>query len=182
MRPAPDEAPPGAADAAVLVPVYRDAGARLCMVFVRRTEGGVHGGQIAFPGGRREPGDSTLRETALREAAEEIGLSPDSVRVLAALPAIYVPASGFRIAPFLASIEPPPRWRPAEREIADVISVALEEMARPEGQGVEFRTLDGRPEPRRVPFFRVAEHKLWGASYRIVEPLLPRLLAGEWPV
>lgn len=156
------------AEAAVLVPVFRDSEGELQLLLVRRTEGGIHGGQIAFPGGRREAGDATLEDTAVREAEEEVGLPRSSVRVLAVLPEVFVRASGFRITPILAIIVPPAAWLLAEREIAEVLAVRVAELA--------------RPEPRRVPFFRVGGHVLWGATYRIVHPLLPRLLAREWEV
>ena len=70
-------------DSAVLAPIYRDADGRLRLVFIRRSPFGVHGGQIAFPGGRREPEDPDLLTTALREAEEEIGLDRALVEVLA---------------------------------------------------------------------------------------------------
>src|SRR5437773_8696014 len=75
-------------DSAVLAPLYRDTDGRLRLVFIRRSPFGTHGGQIAFPGGRREPEDADLLTTALREADEEIGLDPHSVEILAALPVI----------------------------------------------------------------------------------------------
>ena len=63
-------------ESAVLAPVYSRSAGSLRLVFIRRGPRGIHGGQIAFPGGRREPGDADLLATALREAHEEIGLDP----------------------------------------------------------------------------------------------------------
>src|SRR5919205_174493 len=88
-------------DSAVLAPVYRDPQGHLRLVFIRRSPHGIHGGQIAFPGGRREPSDANLLQTALREAEEEIGLEPQRVQVLAELPIVPTMATGFCIAPFL---------------------------------------------------------------------------------
>ena len=68
-------------DSAVLAPLYRDADGRLRLVFIRRSPFGVHGGQIAFPGGRREAEDPDLLTTALRESEEEIGLDRNLVEV-----------------------------------------------------------------------------------------------------
>ncbi len=64
---------------AVLVPIYRSATGRLKMVIIRRSAGGVHGGQLAFPGGKHDKADLNLQGTALREANEEIGLESEYV-------------------------------------------------------------------------------------------------------
>src|SRR5262245_38685083 len=168
-------------EAAVLAPVYRDAEGRVRLVLVRRGPRGVHGGQIALPGGRWEPSDDDLLATALREAEEEIGLERSMVEVLATLPVVTTATTGFRIAPFLGRLAgPPPSWRRQESEIAEVLEVAIDELARPETHRAEEMPLAGWPEPRLIPCYRIGEHQLWGATYRIVHPLLPRLLAGEW--
>ena len=169
-----------AQQAAVLVPVFRDAEGDLRLVLVRRGEGGLHGGQLAFPGGKPDPRDASLLATALREAHEEVGLEPSSVEVLATLGAIETRVSGFRVTPFLARIVPPPRWRPAEHEIAEVLEIRAADLARPEAHGESLERFPDLPEPVRIAFYRVGSHRLWGATYRILCPLLPRLLAGEW--
>jgi 8-oxo-dGTP pyrophosphatase MutT (NUDIX family) len=170
-------------DSAVLAPVYRDPQARVRVVFIRRSPNGLHGGQIAFPGGRREPEDATLLDTALREAEEEIGLPPSQVEVLATLPVIETMATGFRIAPFLGRLAgPPPTWRRQETEIDEILEVPIDVLLAPETHGVEEWQLPGWAGPRPIPFYRLGPYKLWGATYRIVELLLPRLVAAEWPI
>ena len=169
-------------DSAVLAPIYRDADGRLRLVFIRRSPFGVHGGQIAFPGGRREPEDPDLLTTALREAEEEIGLDRDSVEVLTALPIIETVATGFRVAPFLGRLNGPHTWRRQETEIDEILEVSLDDLRHPAAHAIETWQLPGWPEPREIPFYWLGPYKLWGATYKIVEPLLPRLLAGEWDV
>ena len=166
--------------AAVLVPVFRDGNGAVRLVIVRRAAGGIHGGQLAFPGGGIEPHDENAREAALREAEEEIGLPRDAVEVLAELPPLTTRTSGIAIAPFLARVQPPPCWRPDPREIAAVLEPRLDELARPEAHGETLQRFAGFAEPQRIAFFRVGGERLWGASYRILKPLLPRVLAGEW--
>ncbi len=173
----------GRTEAAVLAPVYRDAEGRLRLVLILRAPRGVHGGQIAFPGGRREPGDADLLETALREAEEEIGLDRMFVRVLCPLPVVTTSTTGFAIAPFLGRLEARPgAWRPQTTEVAAVLEVPVDELADPAAHGEEERDFATWPQARVMPFYRVGPYKLWGATYRIVQPLLPRLLAGEWSV
>lgn len=169
-------------EAAVLVPVYRDAAGRLRLVLVRRGEGGIHGGQLAFPGGKREVQDASLQATALRETHEEVGLPIAQVQVLATLPVIVTMVSSFRITPFLGHIHPPARWLLQSSEIAEVLDVEVAELLAPEAHTTEDWQLPGWASPRPISFYRIGPYALWGASYRIVQPLLPRLLAGEWAI
>jgi 8-oxo-dGTP pyrophosphatase MutT (NUDIX family) len=169
-------------EAAALVPVYRDDGGELQLVLVRRAEGGIHGGQLALPGGKRDVQDRSLLDTALREACEEIGLARSRIHVLAQLPPAETRTTGFRIVPFLARIVRPVQWRPDAREVAEVIEVRLSELIRPGAHAEEVKQLPGWPAPRPTPFYRVGPYQLWGVTYRIVDPLIPRLLAGEWNI
>lgn len=170
----------GPVDAGVLAPVYRGADGRVRLVLVLRGPRGVHGSQIGLPGGRREPGDADLRATALREAHEEIGLSPADVELLADLPVVETVTTGFRIAPFLGRLRgPPPAWRRQEEEIAAVLEVPIDELIGPVEEPFTFA---GWPEPRAMPHYPLGEHRLWGATFRIVHPLLPRLFADEWSI
>lgn len=178
-------APPRAGppvSSAVLVPVYRDAVGELRVVLVVRGERGRHGGQVALPGGIHDARDHDLLATALREADEEVGLAPDAVEILATLEEVDT-STGYVITPFLARLaQPPPAWRRQEREIAEVLAVPVSDLVRPELRGEETWQLPGWPFGRRVTFVRLGPHTLWGATYRILDPLAPRLLAGEWPL
>jgi 8-oxo-dGTP pyrophosphatase MutT (NUDIX family) len=167
-------------DAAVLVPLYKGSQGDLRVVIVRRTEGGVHGGQLAFPGGKRAPQDGSLLDTAVREASEETGLSPAAVEVLGELPAVDTVVSGFLIHPYLARITPPAAWIREKREIAEILEVPLPDLVRRENHGEEVWQQPDWPRPHRISFYRVGPYKLWGATYRILRPLVPRLTAGEW--
>ena len=167
---------------AVLVPLWRDDSGALRLVLLRRAAGGIHGGQLAFPGGRREPSDPSDQATALREAEEEIGLAPERVTVLAALDVLETLTSNFRIAPFLARIERPDTWRPAFREVAEVLEPAIADLADPAARGESVEHFRTWPAPQKIPFIRIGPHRLWGATYRIIVPLLPRLVAGEWEI
>jgi 8-oxo-dGTP pyrophosphatase MutT (NUDIX family) len=169
-------------DAAVLVPVYRDTAGVLRVVLIVRTEHGLHGGEVALPGGTHRPRDADLLSTALREAEEEVGLPRDAVRILGTLPQVDT-MTGYLITPFVAHvIAPPSQWRRQEREIAEVLVVPVADLQRDDLIAEEMWRLPGRPTGRRVRFVRIGEHKLWGATYRILGPLIPRLLAGEWPI
>jgi 8-oxo-dGTP pyrophosphatase MutT (NUDIX family) len=169
-------------EAAVLVPVYRRQDGELMVVLIRRPQGGPHGGQLALPGGQREPTDADLAATALREANEELGLTADHVELLAALPVVETQTTGFRIAPFLARLPMVVPWRRQEREVAEVVELPVAELARPEVRVEEVRNFPTWPAPRRIRLWRVGRHEVWGVTYRILDPLVPRLLGGEWPL
>lgn len=169
-------------DSAVLVPVFRDRDGRLRLLLVRRTDHGIHGGQIAFPGGKQSDNDPSLLHTALRETHEEVGIAEDSVEVLTELPVVDTASTGYRIYPFLAKIEPQDEWQYEEREVAEVIEVTVEHLANPDVHQEIMVALPQYPDPKVVRYYKVGPHRLWGATYRIVTPLIPRLLAEEWAI
>lgn len=161
-------------EAAVLVPAYRDAAGVLRVVLIRRRERGRHAGEIAFPGGRREPGDGSLRATAVRETGEEIGLAPADIDVLAALPVVETVTTGFVIHPFLARVRPPGTWAPQPDEVAAVVEPAIDALLRPQARRRE-RIEGGQGGGLVVDCLRAGELRIWGATYRILAPVLGRL-------
>ena len=122
--PPPSRLGPGEArQAAVLVPLYVEAG-QLWTVLTRRTDDlPHHRGQIAFPGGGREIGEEPW-DTALRETQEEIGLDPRKVLKLGELDEAQTP-SGFRIIPCVGAVPQPLETAPNAAEIAEIFSVPL---------------------------------------------------------
>ncbi len=97
--------------AAVLVPVVRREGGLTVLLTRRTAHLNDHAGQISFPGGRAEPGDADAAQTALREAAEEIGLERERVEVLGELHP-YVTVTGYRVTPVVGLVTPPLDLRP----------------------------------------------------------------------
>lgn len=124
----PAEGAATARPAAVLVLIAPDAAGEARVTLIERTSyDGHHSGEIAFPGGAAEPGDADLASTALREASEEIGLDPASVRlrIVGELEPFWIPVSNFRVTPIVAFADHLPPWRPDSREVARVIDVPL---------------------------------------------------------
>jgi 8-oxo-dGTP pyrophosphatase MutT (NUDIX family) len=163
--------------AAVLVPILLEPeGARLVYT-VRRDHLPDHAGQISFPGGSMEAGDGSLLETALREAEEEIDLSPDLVEVIGELEEMYIPPSNFRVSPFVGLLPPEAELVMAPDEVEAIFTVALDELMSPETFRKIPWTRDGRDY--MVPVFAVEDsstrRNIWGATAAITASLLVRL-------
>ena len=147
--------------AAVLVPlVRRESG--LTVLFTRRTAHlNDHAGQISFPGGRCEPGDAYPAETALREAAEEIGLVPARVEVLGEL-GKYVTVTGYRVTPVVGLVTPPLELRPDDFEVAEVFEVPLEFLLDPANHQRNSVVHEGRERHYYAIPYR--QYYIWGAT------------------
>lgn len=169
-------------DAAILIPVYRARDGELHIVMILRNHGGVHGGQVAFPGGKHDPGDETMMDTALREAREELGLVVEAGDVLAELPMTQTRTTGYRVFPYLACVRVPERWQVAEREVAEVLDLPVRELVRPDAHDKMIDRFPTWEKAEQVPFYHVGQHRLYGLSYRILHPVLPRLIAGDWNI
>ena len=110
-------------DASVLVPIVLREQPTVLLT-VRSARLSSHSGQVAFPGGKRDPQDVSAEATALREAQEEIGLEPQNVEVLGRLPT-YVTGSSFVITPVVGLVRPQPSYFPNPGEVADLFEVPL---------------------------------------------------------
>jgi len=161
----------GTTDAAVLVPLYLDGGELHAVFTKRRDDLRRHAGEISFPGGRQDSPDEDLRETALREAEEEIGLAREEVELLGALPPVGTFVTGYRVHPFVGAIKQGHAWTPQPTEVELVIELSLANLI----EGHEMQRLVKRGVPFRTPTYTVGEHFVWGATARMVQQLLERL-------
>lgn len=169
-------------DAAVLIPVYRSQPGELHIVMILRNPGGVHGGQIAFPGGKHDPADDTMLDTALRETREELGLVVPRNDILAELPMEQTRTTGYRVFPYVARITLPDQWQIAEREIAEIVDVRLNDLISPGAHDKMIERFPTWHKAEQVSYYRIGERRLWGLSYRILQPIIPRLVGGDWNV
>ena len=164
----------------MLAPVYRDATGELRIVLIVRTDHGHHGGQLAFPGGRVDEHDKSLVATALREAEEEVGLDPSLVTVVAELPAVRSGPTNMDVFAFLGRIPDGLEWRPNRDEVVEVLTPTVAELWDPAIRREQLFTSARWPEGLLVDGIPVGDRVLWGMTLRLLDDLVPRLLAGEW--
>jgi 8-oxo-dGTP pyrophosphatase MutT (NUDIX family) len=156
----------------VLVPLFRPDGGEPHAVFTRRGTGlRRHAGEISFPGGRRDPEDAGLKDTALREAEEEIGLPRAEVRLLGELPPTSTFVTNYVIHPFVGLIPAGLAWRVSATEVDAVLELPLRALrqsrtrTKMERRGISFET----------DAYILEDHLIWGATARILEHLLEQV-------
>ena len=146
-----------------------DLMARLLLI-LRPTYPGVHSAQVAFPGGSMEEGDADLLDTALREAREEVGLSPSQVSPIRALTPLYIPPSNFEVSPYLGWASRPQLFVPQPSEVASLIEVPLASLLQ-EGSLTSRRLSTSYAREIEVPAFLLEGHVVWGATAMMLNEL-----------
>jgi 8-oxo-dGTP pyrophosphatase MutT (NUDIX family) len=173
---APAEGMAGARPAAVLVLIAPDPAGEARVVLIERTSyDGHHSGEVSFPGGAAEATDPSLVATALREAAEEIGLEAEAIglRVVGELEPFWIPVSNFRVTPIVALAERLPAWRPDSREVSRVVNAPVAAFL----PGAPIETFEREVRQWRIRYGAYALEDLgdgpavWGATARILGQL-----------
>jgi len=167
--------------AAVLVPLYQTAGEWHVLLTQRTHTVDSHKGQVAFPGGRVDPEDTSRVATALREAEEEIGLPRERVTVIGQLDELLT-VTQYRITPVVGVFTWPWSFRLSEAELSAVFGVPLRWLADPANLHVEQREPPVAGPRLPVYYFYYGEYTIWGATARMLLNLLEfvrPLLAGD---
>lgn len=158
-------------ESSVLALLYPKAGELHCLLMLRPQYDGVHSGQVAFPGGKREPGDASLQHTALREFMEETGADTSKVQVLGALSPVYIPPSRMLVTPFVGFSEEIGPWDPDPAEVARLIEVTLSGLLREDilKRRDQYIAIMGRTV--EIPYFDVDGEIVWGATALMIAEL-----------
>ncbi|MFQ3191904.1 MAG: 8-oxo-dGTP pyrophosphatase MutT (NUDIX family) [Paraglaciecola sp.] len=131
-----------------------------------------HPSQISFPGGKVEPTDRNLIHTALREAQEEIGLSPEAVTIIGQLPN-YEIISGYQVTPIVAVIESPQYYQKDANEVDEIFQVPLQHFLQPENHRSIISYRNGHHH--NVHFFPYKHYNIWGATAAMIKDLVDHI-------
>ncbi len=155
----------------MLVPLYFADGEPHVVLTRRRADLRLHAGEICFPGGRRDAGDPTLPQTALREAQEEIGLQRSDVELVGALHPTPTIATNYLIHPFVGLVPQQRASTVCAQEVDSVLELSLRalRLAKTKTQ------LTRRGFTFETDAYQLSQHLIWGATFRIVEDLISRL-------
>ncbi|HOI87629.1 MAG TPA: CoA pyrophosphatase [Lentimicrobium sp.] len=162
----------------VLLILFPGKDGEAMITFIRKKEyDGVHSRQVAFPGGKVEPEDKDLEETALREAEEEVGIKRDEIMVIGMLTDLYVPPSNYLIRPYVAVASEAPIYIPSSEEVDLIFSVPVSDF-------FSIYTASNYTIPYKngltieVPGYFAGGHLIWGATAMILSELLE--IAKKW--
>jgi 8-oxo-dGTP pyrophosphatase MutT (NUDIX family) len=166
--------------AAVLVPLVQRGDGLTVLLTQRTAHLRDHAGQVAFPGGRADPGDETDAHTALREAEEEVGLERGRVDVIGTLP-VYRTVTNFDVTPVLGLVMPPLKLAIDPHEVAEAFEVPLRFLMTPAHHWHHRAELEGvRRDFLSMPFPRPdgqGDHFIWGATAAMLRNFYRLLIA-----
>jgi 8-oxo-dGTP pyrophosphatase MutT (NUDIX family) len=164
------EIPDNVKNGAVLLMLYLKNN-KLSICFIRRaTDGGVHSGQIGFPGGKKDETDKDLIETALREANEEIGIIPEKIQLLGKLSDLYIPVSNYIVYPFVGFYSQKPKFILNKSEVDELLEVSLNMLINPVHCTLSEITVNN--SRLKVPCYNFDSHKIWGATAMILSEFI----------
>jgi len=165
-----DHVPRDPVDAGVLILLY-PSGQTICTVFIKRADyQGIHSGQISFPGGKSEPADKNIIQTAIREAEEELGIDLQQIHFTGTLTQLYIPISNTSVFPVIGYIENIPSFHPDSKEVDYVIEVVIDELLKP--GNVKCSDMEIRSENIRVPYYDISGEQIWGATAMILSEFI----------
>lgn len=132
---------------------------------------GVHSGQIAFPGGKKDLTDPHLEYTARRESFEEVGIPVNKGELIGELTEVYIPVSNFLVKPFVYFHDTLPLLIPQEREVAEIITFSITDLLKPSTiNHMEVKFPNGVTQ-KNIPCFHIENKKVWGATALILNEL-----------
>ncbi len=151
--------------AAALILLYPHGRGAAVPLTVRASGLARHAGQISLPGGATDPGE-TLAQAALREASEEIGVDPSSVRVLGELTPVHVLVSGFTLHPVVGITDARPDFRAAPDEVQEILEVSLNDLR--DASRIRQGSVVREGIAIEYPYFDLLGHQVWGATAMVL--------------
>ena len=156
-------------DAAVLIAIFEENGSWKIPLIKRVEDGKIHSGQIAFPGGKIEDGESVI-EAAIREANEEIGIRIEDVEIIGTLSELVIPVSSYRVIPVIGKMKGGQKFKKNPDEVQEIVIIEMDELKKKEVIKSEERTFNGVKV--KIPFYEMNKEKIWGATAMILSELM----------
>ncbi|MCF8302604.1 MAG: CoA pyrophosphatase [Bacteroidales bacterium] len=154
----------------VLILLYPYNNKVYTVLMLRPDYGGVHSGQVSFPGGKREAADQSDIATALRETREELGIDPENVRILGELSPLYIPPSDFLVTPVVGYAQQRPPMTKDPVEVEEILEIPLDDLLHEDS--VFLEELMVRDIVIKAPCYKINEYLIWGATAMIMSELL----------
>jgi len=170
LRRTDQPAPANAQLAGVMILLYPEDGVWK-VVFTQRASKYAHDkhkGQMSFPGGKMEPSDRDLVETAKRETQEEIGVAAALIHTLGQLTDLYIPVSNFKVQPVVGYVEVQPEFVLEENEVAELVSLDVASLCSNEIRKTKDISISKQMTLKRVPYFDIQGKVVWGATAMIL--------------
>ncbi len=150
--------------AGVMALFYPDTrGETSFILILRKTYKGVHSNQIGFPGGKVEPEDFDMNDTALRETEEEVGVDRSLINIIRPITEAYIPPSNFLVQCFMGYVKNRPVFSPQETEVEALIEVSMQEFLDPFNV-IQTTLSTSYASTMEVPAFQLKGHVVWGAT------------------
>lgn len=167
-------------NAAILILIFKNDQDRLSTIFMKRpTYNGHHSGQISFPGGKYESEDQTIKQTAIRETVEEIGISKEKIEIIGQLTDLYIPVSNFLVHPFVAIYTDTPLFSIDPSEVQYTISSPLSDLIE---LPIHHKQMSHEDRTFNSPYFSINNEVVWGATAMILNEFIEIIkLANKAP-
>jgi 8-oxo-dGTP pyrophosphatase MutT (NUDIX family) len=154
---------------AVLIAFYMKAGKLHFPLIVRPDNSGVHSGQVALPGGKKDEDDKDLITTALREMEEEMGVIVPRETVLGELSHFFIPPSNFLVYPILAYLPETPLFLPNPTEVVRVLEIEVADFLQEDKR--KQKVIQASYMKGEMPYYDLQDHTVWGATAMILSEL-----------
>ena len=156
--------------AAVLALFYPNQNNKVTLLLTKRANyNGTHSGQISFPGGKVEQSDLNLKQTALRETYEEVGIIDEDIEVIREFTEVYIPPSNFLVTPFIGIIYNKPVFK-VNSEVAKIIEVPFSKLIDETSIG-SIKITNSYMKETSVPCFKIDDSIIWGATAMILSEI-----------
>ena len=158
-------------ESAVLVLLYPSDHGHINFPLIQRpTYNGAHSGQVSLPGGKAEPTDDNIIHTALREAKEEIGITPENIDVVGRMTQLFIWVSNYIVTPVVAICDQKPVFRKDDKEVDSIIETNLFDIVNPDNrkEGLVYASGQYRIQS---PYIDINSKVVWGATAMILNEL-----------